>query len=82
MRDVLDDLGGVDDNLLARLPEEMTLYEKRLCAYTRSVLEKPRLIVVEPLAAGLGPTKRRRAARFADAYHARCPGGTYVQLEE
>jgi ABC-type transporter Mla maintaining outer membrane lipid asymmetry ATPase subunit MlaF len=80
--DLLDDLGGVDDNLLARLPEEMTLYEKRLCAYTRSVLEKPRLMVVEPLAAGLGPTKRRRAARFADAYHARCPGGTYVQLEE
>lgn len=82
VRDVLDDLGGVDDNLLAKLPEEMTLYEKRLCAYTRSVLEKPRLMVVESLALGLGPTKRRRAARFADAYHARCPGGTYVQLEE
>ena len=80
--EVLDDLGGVDDNLLAKLPEEMTLYEKRLCAYTRALLEKPRLMVAESLAAGLGPTKRRRAARFADAYHARCPGGTYVQLDE
>ena len=73
MRDLLDDLGGVDDNLLARLPEEMTLYEKRLCAYTRSVLEKPRLMVVEPLAAGsarpsagaprASPTPIMRAAR-------------------
>lgn len=82
VHDVLDDLGGVEDSLLGKLPEEMTLYEKRLCAYTRSVLEKPRLIVVESLALGLGPTKRRRAARFAEAYHARCPGGTFVQLDE
>ena len=82
VRDVLDDLGGVDDHLLAKLPEEMTLYEKRLCAYTRALLEKPRLLLTEGLAAGLGPTKRRRTARFADAYHARCPGGTYVQLDE
>ena len=82
VQDVLDDLGGVDDTLFAKLPEAMTLYEKRLCAYTRSVLEKPRLILVESMAAGLGPTKRRRTARFADAYHARGPGGTYVQLED
>jgi ABC-type transporter Mla maintaining outer membrane lipid asymmetry ATPase subunit MlaF len=82
VEEMMDDLGGVDDHLLARLPEEMTLYEKRLCAYMRSVLEKPRLMVVESLAVGLGPTKRRRIARFADAYHARCPGGTYVQLDE
>ena len=82
VREVLDDLGGVDDDLLAKLPEEMTLYEKRLCAYTRALLEKPRLLLTEGLAAGLGPTKRRRTARFADAYHARCPGGTYVQLDE
>ena len=82
VQDVIDDLGGVEDNLLGKLPEEMTLYEKRLCAYTRAVLEKPRLLVTEGLAVGLGPTKRRRTARFAEAYHARCPGGTYVQLEE
>jgi hypothetical protein len=71
----------VQDDLLAKLPEEMTLYEKRLCAYLRALLEKPQLLLVETLATGLGPTKRRRAARFADTYHARCPGGTYVQLE-
>jgi ABC-type transporter Mla maintaining outer membrane lipid asymmetry ATPase subunit MlaF len=82
VRELLEDLGGVDDDLLHKLPEEMTPYERRLTAYVRALLEKPALLVVETAAAGLGPTKRRRTARFAEAYHARCPGGTYVQLEE
>jgi ABC-type transporter Mla maintaining outer membrane lipid asymmetry ATPase subunit MlaF len=77
---LLDELGGVDDNLLAKLPEDMTLYERRLAAYIRALLESPELLVVENLAAGLGPTKRKRAARFAEVYQARCPGGTFVQL--
>jgi ABC-type transporter Mla maintaining outer membrane lipid asymmetry ATPase subunit MlaF len=82
VRELLEDLGGVDDRLLHKLPEDMTLYEKRLAAYVRALLERPALLLVETAAAGLGPTKRRRTARFAEAYHARCAGGTYVQLEE
>ena len=82
VQELLEDLGGVDDSVLRKLPEEMTLYEKRLVAYVRALLDKPALLLVETAAAGLGPTKRRRAARFAEAYHARCAGGTYVQLEE
>ena len=79
---LIDEIGGVDDQLLGKLPEEMTLYEKRLAAYVRALVEKPELLVVEDLGAALGPTKRRRTARFAEVYHAHCPGGTYVQLEE
>jgi ABC-type lipoprotein export system ATPase subunit len=79
---LLGDLGGVDDSLLAKLPEHMTLYERRLAAYLRSLLEKPELLVVEDLSAGLGPTKRGRTARFAEVYRARCPGGTFVQFED
>jgi ABC-type lipoprotein export system ATPase subunit len=82
VRALLDDLGGTEPDLLEKLPEHMTLYEKRLAAYIRALLERPQLLVVENLAAGLGPTKRKRAARFAEAYHARCPGGTYVQLDD
>jgi ABC-type molybdate transport system ATPase subunit len=81
VRALLDDLGGVDDNLLGKLPEDMTLYERRLAAYIRALLESPELLVVESPAAGLGPTKRRRAARFAEVYHARCPAGTFVQFD-
>ena len=79
---LLAQIGGTDPDLLEKLPEHMTLYEKRLVACVRALLGKPELLLVENLAAGLGPTKRKRAARFADAYHARCPGGTYVQLDD
>ena len=78
---LLANLGGVDDDLLGKLPEDMTLYERRLAAYIRALLDKPDLLVVEALAAGLGPTKRRRTARFAELYQARCPGGTFVHFD-
>jgi ABC-type transporter Mla maintaining outer membrane lipid asymmetry ATPase subunit MlaF len=78
---LLDELGGVNDEVLAKLPEQMTLYEKRLAAYIRALLEDPELLVVENLAVGLGPTKRKRTGRFAEVYQARCPGGTFVQFD-
>ena len=81
VRALLEELGGVNDDLLGKLPEDMTLYERRLAAYIRALLERPDLLVAENLLAGLGPTKRRRAARFAEVYQARCPGGTFVQFD-
>ncbi len=79
---LLEEIGGVEDNLLAKLPEEMTPYEKRLAAFIRALLENPELLVVENLAAGLGPTKQRRVARFGELYRRRCPNGTFVQIED
>jgi ABC-type transporter Mla maintaining outer membrane lipid asymmetry ATPase subunit MlaF len=81
VRALVQELGGVGDDLLAKLPEHMSLYERRLAAYIRALLEEPDLMVVENLAAGLGPTKRARAARFAEVYQARRPGGTFVHLD-
>ena len=81
VRALLEELGGVDERLLAKLPEDMTLYERRLAAYLRALLESPELRVVESLGAGLGPTKRERASRFDEVYRKRCPGGTFVQFD-
>lgn len=81
VRTLLDELGGVGEEMLGKLPEHMTLYERRVAAYLRALLEDPDLLLVENLAAGLGPTKRERAARFAAVYRARRPGGTFVQLD-
>lgn len=78
---LMAEIGGVEAELLAKLPDEMTLYERRLAAYLRCLLDDPDLLVVENLGAGLGPTKRRRTARFAEVYRARCPGGTFVQFD-
>ena len=81
VRALMQDLGGVGDELLAKLPEHMTLYERRLAAYIRALLEDPDLLVLECVTAGLGPAKRKRAARFAEVYQARRPGGTFVHLD-
>ena len=81
VRALLKQLGGVGEDLLAKLPEHMTLYERRLAAYIRALLQSPELLVMESVGVGLGPTKRRRAERFAELYQARRPGGTFVQLD-
>jgi predicted ABC-type transport system involved in lysophospholipase L1 biosynthesis ATPase subunit len=78
---LLGELGGVGASLLAKLPENMTLYERRLAAYLRALLERPELLVVENLDGGLGPTKRGRIGRFAEVYRARCPAGTFVRFD-
>ena len=82
VQDVLDDLGGVDDNLLAKLPEEMTLYEKRLCAYIRALLEKPRLMLTEGRAAASARPSAGAPRASPMPIMRAAPGGTYVQLDE
>jgi ABC-type transporter Mla maintaining outer membrane lipid asymmetry ATPase subunit MlaF len=73
---------GVDpQGLLAKLPERMSLYEKKLTGYVRIVLEGPDLVLAEELQGGLGPEERTAAARFPAAYLESRPGGTFVQLE-
>ncbi len=82
VHELIERLGGSPRGLLAKLPEEMTLYEKKLCGYVRILLEAPELVVAENLAGGLEPDDRRRTAAFPDAYHALRPQGVLVQLED
>ena len=78
---LLAGLAGDPQALLAKLPERMTPYEKNLTAYVRITLEKPDLVLAEEPQGSLDPAERAAAARFADFYLERCPGGTYVRLE-
>lgn len=79
---LIERLGGNPRTLLAKLPEEMTLYEKKLAAYVRILLDVPELVVTENLTGGLEPDERRRAAAFPAAYHAERPDGVFVQLDD
>ncbi|HEY6865318.1 MAG TPA: hypothetical protein VI319_15595 [Burkholderiales bacterium] len=79
---LIERLGGHPRALLAKLPEEMTLYEKKLAGYVRILLEAPELVVAENLAGGLEPEDRRRTAAFPAAYHAERPDGVFVQLDD
>ena len=79
---MLEQFGAEPRSLLGRLPEEMTLYEKKLAGYVRMRLGRPRLVLAEDPGAGLGAGERGRAAAFAAAYLADCPEGTFVQLAD
>jgi ABC-type transporter Mla maintaining outer membrane lipid asymmetry ATPase subunit MlaF len=78
---LLKELGADPHGLLAKLPERMSAYEKKLAGYVRILLEGPELVLVEDLRGGLDAAGRAGTAGFFPTYQARCPGGTFVQLE-
>jgi ABC-type lipoprotein export system ATPase subunit len=78
---MLEALGADPRDLLAKLPERMTPYEKKLTGYVRIALDNPDLVLAEEPQGGLGSVERAAAARFPAVYLERCPAGTFVQLE-
>lgn len=76
-------LGTEPRALLAKLPEEMTAYEKGAAACVRIVLEAPELVLAEDRSGSLEAVsaRARPAADFAAAYLAACAGGTFIQLD-
>jgi ABC-type lipoprotein export system ATPase subunit len=81
VKGLLEELGADPEDLLAKLPERMTAYEKKLTGYVRIALENPDLVLAEEAQGGLDSSERAAAARFPAVYLKRCPGGTFVQLE-
>jgi len=79
---LVTELGAEPLMLLGKLPEEMTPLEKKITGFVRVLLEAPDLVLVENFAAGLDSAERMRLPYFANTYHARHPGGTFVQLED
>lgn len=79
---LVTELGAEPLMLLGKLPEEMTRLEKKITGFVRILLEAPDLVLVENFAAGLDSAERMRLSYFANTYHARFPGGTFVQLED
>ena len=79
---LVTELGGAPEMLLGKLPEEMTLLEKKITGFVRILLEAPDLVLVENFAPGLDSAGRMRLPYFANMYLARNPGGTFVQLED
>ncbi len=79
---LVTELGAAPERLLGKLPEEMTLLEKKITGFVRILLETPELVLVENFAAGLDSAERMRIPYFANTYLARHAGGTFVQLED
>ena len=83
-REALASLGTEPQRFLARLPEEMDAFERKLVAFVRLLAKEPALAVIDGLGEGLTREQCARAARFEAEYRARQPEGTllFVDLAE
>jgi ABC-type lipoprotein export system ATPase subunit len=83
-RDALESLGTEPSAFLARLPDEMDLFERKLVAFVRLLAKEPALALIDSLGEGLNREQAARAARFEAEYRARQPEGTllFVDLAE
>jgi ABC-type transporter Mla maintaining outer membrane lipid asymmetry ATPase subunit MlaF len=82
--DSLASLGADPQRFLARLPDEMDPFERKLVAFVRLLAKEPALAVIDDLGEGLNREQTARAARFEAEYRARQPEGTllFVDLAE
>ena len=83
-REALAALGADPQRFLARLPDEMDPFERKLVAFLRLLAKEPALAVIDGLGEGLNREQSARAARFEAEYRARQPEGTllFVDLAE
>ena len=79
---LVTELGAAPETLLCKLPEKMTVLERKITGFVRILLEAPDLVLVENFASGLDSDERMRIPYFAATYQARYPGGTFVQMED
>jgi ABC-type transporter Mla maintaining outer membrane lipid asymmetry ATPase subunit MlaF len=79
---LLTELGESPHNLLAKLPEEMSLYEKKLTGFVRILLDAPELMLAVDLAGGLEPGERGQIAGWAKVYHAVRANGTFIEFTD
>jgi len=83
-RDALQSLGAEPLAFLARLPDEMDPFERKLVAFLRLLAKEPALALIDGLGEGLNREQSARAARFEAEYRVRQPEGTllFVDLAE
>lgn len=77
----LQSLGAEPQAFLARLPDEMDPFEKKLVAFLRLLAKEPALALIDGLGEGLNREQCARAARFEAEYRARQPEGTLVFVD-
>ncbi|MDH2915941.1 MAG: hypothetical protein PXX77_03595 [Gallionella sp.] len=66
--------------LLLKLPDQLTLYEKKLVSFVRAMLMAPELMVYDSLHEGLSPRELQKTARFDRVFRLYYPFRTSVLL--
>jgi phospholipid/cholesterol/gamma-HCH transport system ATP-binding protein len=73
----LEDEAAVS-NLLQRLPDQLSLYEKRMVGFVRAMLMSPELIIYDSMNEGLSRKELARAVKFDKVFRLYFPFRTSV----
>jgi len=82
--DVIGAFGADADSILARVPDELSMLERKCAAFARQLVSMPELMILDGLEEGLSHNECKCAARFESVYRAYQPAGTvlYVDTKE
>lgn len=82
--DLFDKCGWRDEKTLSemlhKLPDQLSLYEKRLAAFVRAMLMAPEFMVYDAIHEGLSPREAQKTARFNRVFRLYYPFRTSVLL--
>jgi ABC-type transporter Mla maintaining outer membrane lipid asymmetry ATPase subunit MlaF len=66
---------------LARVPDELSMLERKVAAFARLLVSAPELIIFDALEEGLSHSECKHAARFETVYRTYQPAGTVLYLD-
>jgi ABC-type transporter Mla maintaining outer membrane lipid asymmetry ATPase subunit MlaF len=79
--DVIGAFGADPDALLARVPDELSMLERKIAAFVRLLVSAPELMIFDALEEGLSHSECSCTARFEAVYRAYQPAGTVLYVD-
>lgn len=79
--DVIGAFGADADSILARVPDELSMLERKIAAFARLLVSVPDLMIFDALEEGLSHSECKCTARFETVYRAYQPAGTVVYVD-
>ena len=79
--EVIVAFGGDPEPFLRRVPDELSMLERKVAAFVRLLISAPELMIFDALEEGLSHSECKRAAKFEMVYRAYQPAGTVLYVD-
>lgn len=79
--EVITAFGGEPESFLLRVPDELSMLERKVAAFIRLLVSAPELMVFDALEEGLSHSECKRVAQFELVYRAYQPAGTVLYVD-
>jgi ABC-type transporter Mla maintaining outer membrane lipid asymmetry ATPase subunit MlaF len=79
--DVIGAFGADADSILVRVPDELSMLERKMAAFARLLVSAPDLMIFDALEEGLSHSECKCTARFEAVYRAYQPAGTVIYVD-